>query len=121
MISVECRCCVLFCAFQGIEKKQMGAWDKCEATVEPPEEEEEEGDLPMHKNKYALSLATVIGIVLILWTLRPSFVCESGKGTQKGQLMAGRVLILAFIGGAVVLSAPLLKTLFRLLQSMINR
>ena len=100
----------------------MGAWDKCKSAMQSGalDEGEDEVDTPLYKNKYALSLATVISVVCILWMIRPSFVNESGKGARKGHLMTGRVLLFAFIGGAVVLSAPMLKTTFGTLQSMVN-
>lgn len=80
----------------------MSAWQKCEV----PLDNEDTATPETVINKYTVSLATTVLVVLVLWMVRPPFVCERVRGVHAPQLRAGRVLCAAIVAGILVLLAP---------------
>ena len=87
--------------FGTYDKEKMSAWQKCEAPLDdtPSSPAPEAAQL----NKYAMSRCTTIAVLLILWLVRPPFVCN------RSQLRVGAALAVAIVAGLLVLGAPWLK------------
>ena len=90
----------------------MDAWDACGPTptnptdTNTPPSKTARAAAPAESRKYAYSLGAVVGVLLVLWLVRPPFVCEVAKGMRAPRLATGRVLLLALAAGAIVLLFP---------------